>query len=101
MNPLSFYMLCHRKMGVRNREYAEMVKLLKAYGCKYIRNHGGSHEVRRNPETGVSFTLVKPHGGDKISTDGTFLGMLDKAGITKSQAKAFKDNKYKRKNSAL
>ncbi|MDR2415442.1 MAG: type II toxin-antitoxin system HicA family toxin [Candidatus Peribacteria bacterium] len=36
-------------MGIRNREYAEIVRLLKAYGCYYDRNGGGSHEVWYRP----------------------------------------------------
>jgi hypothetical protein len=38
-----------------------MVKLLKAYGCYYDRDGGGSHEVRYSPISNRDFTVVKPH----------------------------------------
>jgi hypothetical protein len=66
-------------MGVRNWKYTETVKLLKHYGCEYRRDGGGSHEVWWNPKTRVAFTVVKPHGGDRFSADGSFLDMLEKA----------------------
>jgi hypothetical protein len=46
---------------------------LKVYGCYYDRNGGGSHEVWYSPISDRDFTVVKPHGGDKLSADGTFL----------------------------
>ncbi|MDR3168200.1 MAG: type II toxin-antitoxin system HicA family toxin [Candidatus Peribacteria bacterium] len=78
-------------MGVRNWAYVDSVRLLKYKGFHLERNGKGSHEYRYNSETKRGTTLVKPHGGDKLSADGTFLRMLAKAGISKEEAIAFKE----------
>lgn len=58
--------------------YRQIVKKLKAFGFEFFRNAAGSHEIWRNPTSGL-FTTIPNHPGDM--PEGTFRAILKQAGI--------------------
>jgi predicted RNA binding protein YcfA (HicA-like mRNA interferase family) len=59
--------------------YRQIVKKLKAFGFEFFRNAAGSHEIWRNPTSGL-FTTIPNHPGNM--PEGTLRAILKQAGIT-------------------
>lgn len=59
--------------------YRQITKKLKAFGFEFFRNAAGSHEIWRNPNTGL-FTTIPNHPGDM--PEGTLRAILKQANIS-------------------